>query len=180
MEKCAESVSVPDQVLRDFGCVRCVWKQHLQCPKGFTLADERVKEGCCDEMADFLLELRRTSISLSGMKEKFFLYTQEMQAMADKMRYHELLGLRDEIAKDLSIPSPEKKRKLSELGMAITEYKMWWVRLTELVVKGLGRVGDREGRSKDLQDSPRQITVQQLNVLMRDAREYLEGPEGKR
>ena len=167
------TVQVPVQVLQDYGCRNCVWKAHMQCPRGYVKAEAQAKDGYCTEFGNFLLELRRTSGSLSQMKEKFFLYGQELQAMSDKMKY---LKLEDELEelRSQTMPSESTRDKIAELKMAVESYKLWWARLTEGIVKGLSRIGDREERAKEAAEGPtRSITIQQFNMMLRQAEAYL-------
>lgn len=168
-----KEIHIPDRILRDFGCMNCVWKQHGQCPEGFTDVSESRADGCCDQMAKFLMDLRSSSNSLSGMEEKFMLYTQRLQAQADKTKFHELQQKHDELSKKPDKSENDKKR-LSELNMAVLSYRIFWERLTTAVVKGLGRISDRESRSKDAtQFKIEHVTIQQFNTLLKSAEKPL-------
>jgi len=161
------SITLPNSMLKSYGCKNCVWKTYGQCPKGFTKQTESLPDGYCIEFGNFLLSIAEREDSISAVKEKFMLYTQEMEAMADHMRFKEL-QVKYELAKD----EGRNDNECAELIMGIQLYKTWWARLTDNVVKGLGRIADRERRSKDVQGTQK-ITVQQLNVLLKESDEVL-------
>lgn len=178
------------QVLQEYGCKNCVWKSYSQCPHA--LKDDEIFEftecvdckqiipleaqsthnthstqqvtGYCNELAQFLFGLAEGSDSISAVKEKFMLYTQEMQAMADHMEYQQL-------QKKYKTGKAEGKsdRELHELIAGLQMYKLWWQNLTFSIVKGLSRIVDRERRSEDVAQTSGKITIQQLNVLLKES-----------
>ena len=160
---------IPTEVLLGYGCRNCVWKTYGQCPNGFVKPEESTDLGYCEEFADFLFRLAEGEDSLSAVKEKFMLYTQEMQAMADHTEFHKLKA-----EYDLRKSEGMSDRELKDLIIGLNMYKSWWSRLTDSVTKGLGRIADRERRSKDVETSSGKITVQQLNVMLRASSRYLE------
>jgi hypothetical protein len=163
-------VKLPEYVIQAYGCRGCTWKQFGTCPKGFTQVTDKTEEGICEDMLKFLFELRKSSSSLSEMKEKFNLYKLEMQAMADHSDYLLLKQRYDE----LSQSSDANPKKLAQLKMAIESYKLWWSNLTQSVVKGLGKIADRESRSKDVEKgATKKISIQNLNVLLKEADKQL-------
>ena len=162
------SLLLPNSFLVGYGCKNCVWKDYGQCPKGFTKEGESTDEGYCQEIVDFFNSLHDGGGrgSLSAVKEKFHLYVQELQALADKRKYHRLQG-----EYDLRRAEGWDYKELAKLRMELESYKIWWARLSESVVKGLGRVADRESRK---QEGKKQImNVQQLNVLMKESADRL-------
>lgn len=169
-----KSLYLPKQVLQGYGCKNCVWKTYGQCPHNLS-SDDSLAEGYCDELAQFLFSLAEKSDNVSAMKEKFMLYTQEMQAMADHMEFSKLQE-RYKQAKESGTHSPSE---LSEMAMGIEAYKIWWHRLTESVIKGLGRIADRESRSNDVDKTATKVTVQQLNVLLKQSDDILKVIEDK-
>ena len=160
---------ISDRVLRGYGCVNCVWKTYGQCPKGFTKPDQSVINGYCDEFADFLFSLAEGEDSVSAVKEKFMLYTQEMQALSDHRKFSELVS-----DYSLAEESGVSDSELAKMRMAIESYKLWWSRLTESVVKGLGRISDRESRSKDVSKSSKSIGYGELNRMLKESSKVLE------
>jgi len=166
-----EQVHVPARVLKDYGCRACVWKSVGQCPHGYDLdSDDEYKDGYCNEFAKFLLSLRAQSDSLSQMKEKFFLYTQEIQAMEDRMRFLKLERELREL-EEMEYPGTDTIKRKKELRMSIEAYKIWWERLTTAVVKGLGKVGDREQRKESSKATAQlaRTSIQQFNRLLKEA-----------
>lgn len=163
-----KEVFIPTHILKQFGCMNCVWKLYGQCPHGLTESHESLAEGFCDEVSTFYGDLASGGDSASAIKEKIFLYTQEIQSQAD---HREFIALnrryRDEMAQGLLSPDEALKMR-----MAIEQYKLWWARLTESVVKGLSKIADREQRVNEVKESPR-ITVQQLNVLLQESDDHL-------
>jgi len=199
------SLYIPDEVLKGLGCVSCVWKGTGMCPEGFTSPEESTESGYCDKLRDFLLGLWEEGDGLSAVRGKFHLYVQELVSLGDRAEYvrleNELRSLQEYIKDrevqhqhriDSSYPIPEgispllysdKERELDrknvkELRIGITASKLWWARLSESVVKGLGKVADRERRSKDVSRAGNQITVQQLNVLLQESKKYVEDNRG--
>jgi len=177
-----KNLFLPNSVLRGYGCRNCVWKSYGQCPHSFSEPDDIYGEGChshpvgselpvgyCTELADFLFGLAEKSDSISAVKEKFFLYTQEMQAMSDHMEFQKLLKEYRQKKLD-DVPDSQ----LSELIANLTSYRLWWERLTFSIIRGLGKIADRERRSDDVESKPK-ITFQQFNVLLKESDKYLEG-----
>jgi len=160
-----EGITLPEQVLKDFGCRNCIWKQHDQCPKGYTQPYQSTKEGFCEEMAQFLFSLRAQSKSLSQMREKYHLYVHESESMADRMKFHELKQKYAVMSED---PLADRS-DLKELKMAIESYKTWWERLNTNVIKGYARIGDRESRKEERKAIPTHVTIQQFNLMLKGA-----------
>ncbi len=163
----SKGLMVSDVTLRSYGCVNCVWKTYGQCPQGFTKVSQSLPEGYCDEFSSFFISFANKDDSISALKEKFMLYVQEMQALADHTKYREL-----QEKYDIARKEGYDEEELAQITMAIQMYKMWWSRLTEAVVKGLSRIADRERRSSDVQPTSK-ITVQQLNILLKESSENL-------
>jgi len=165
---------IPNHLLAQFGCTNCVWKQHRLCPEGLTEPDQKVPDGICEDMIQFLVNLRETSTSVSQVKEKYFIYTQELQAQDDKTKFHELLRKYEDFKKE-----DPNHPELAELQMAAEAVKLWWARLTTAVVKSHSRIADREGRKEEKKLIPDHITIQQFNMLIREAdAPLLEGNDG--
>lgn len=168
---------IPNKTLELFGCRNCVWKSNGQCPKGFTRPEESVPEGYCSELGEFMLSLAGENDNVTNIQEKFHIYTQQVQAMADGSEYRNAqLKLNEFREKEDSMRvlygDDGYKQKLGELQMEVTSSKIWWSRLTDAVVKALGKIADRESRSKDVKGLQK-VTVQQLNVLLRESDEEL-------
>ena len=190
------NITIPNSMLKGYGCINCIWKSYGQCPHNVQdnevhmFKSDETEIGCvnthcnipsnkripkassnvvgyCPEFANFLLSIAEKEDSISAVKEKFMLYTQEMEAMADHMKFKELQD-KYRIAKEEGKIDSE----CAELIVGIQLYKSWWSRLTDSVVKGLGRIADRERRSKDVH-STQKISVQQLNVLLKESDEVL-------
>jgi len=155
---------IPNHVLQNYGCKYCVWKNYGMCPKGFTDPEQSLDEGYCQEMADFLFSLAGNDSSISVLKEKFILYTQEIEAMANNMEYHRLSKEYHQKKKD-----GYSEERLSELKNGILIYRLWWEGLTNSITKGLSRINDREARSKDSSQTNSKITIENFNVLLKEA-----------
>ena len=171
-KKESNKLFLPVQTLQGYGCVNCIWKTYGQCPKGLT-GTKKVKEGYCKELADFILSLAEHGDSISAVKEKFFLYTQEMQAMADSGEYHRIHNelLEFKANRDTHLTNMGKegyKQKKGELESSMLAYKLWWARLTDSVVKGVGRIADRESRKKEVQGATK-VNFQQFNILLKQS-----------
>ncbi len=165
------------KILKIYGCKNCIWKYHKQCPKGFTKPEQYVKEGYCDELGSFILSFGELEDSISATLEKFHLFTQQECAMVDRMEHIKAFQKLSEFKKNSEYHKQELgvegyKQKLGELQMTMITSKIWWSRLTDSVVKGLSRIADRERRSKDVQGT-KKITVQQLNVLLKESDEKI-------
>jgi len=162
------SLFLSKHVLQGYGCKSCIWKSYGQCPKGYIFPEESEPEGYCQEMADFLFGLAEKSDSVSAIKEKFMLYTQEMQAMADHMKFQLLVQKYD---KEKKLGKTDKE--LAELITGIQMYKMWWNNLTFSITKGLSRIVDRERRSEDVDKTVSKVSIHNFNVLLKESDEKL-------
>lgn len=171
------SLHFSTEFLQAYGCANCVWKSNNQCPEGFTRPDEKVEEGYCSKLPDFMLGLASPGDSISAVKEKYHLYLQEMQVLEDRKDYLELKREYVHFIEtvDQSSLNTEQKKQLQRLTVEMNGYKIWWARLSESVVKGLSRIADREQRIKT--EVKPQLTVQQLNVLMKEGKKYLDVPK---
>lgn len=167
-----KTVFLPKELLVSYGCRNCVWKHFGQCPKGFTLPTEWTDDGYCMELAEFIVGLAEKDDSISAIKEKFHLYTQEIQVMADNTEYHNLLNEYKRMRAEGA-----NRNELAEIEMQLMTYKMWWGKLSEAVVKGLSRIADREKRQSI--EPGTKMSVQQLNVLINDSTKKLMEYEGK-
>jgi hypothetical protein len=131
--------------------------------------EESTEEGYCEELVQFILSLSEEGDSTSALIEKFFIYTQQVQAMADRTEYRRALKeLQEFKSKDHpELNQKEYDAKLVELESKMVSDKAWWARLTDSVVKNIGRIADRESRSKDAVQA-KEITIQQLNMLINE------------
>jgi SET domain-containing protein len=124
-------------------------------------------------LANFIIGLAGPNDSVYAIKEKFFIYTQEMQALADGSDYHRLFqdiqSLKD---RKLELPPEDYKKQLAKLEMEMLSSKLWWSRLTESVVKSLSRIADRESRSMDVKDT-KTFNVRDLNRILQDSAKVL-------
>lgn len=159
-----ETKFVPSSLLKRLGCSNCALKSFGRCPYGFVDVDSGLPSGYCPELESLLLDLVVPGDSLSGLKQKYLLEVQRMQADDDLRSFRHLSSVRSELPSDAST--------VGELDTAIELHKMWWHRLSDSCIKGLGKVADRESRVVN-GSSGDKITVQQLNVLLRDSRDHL-------
>lgn len=170
----SKSLFLPIQTLQGYGCVNCVWKNYGQCPKGFTEPEDKLPDGYCTELVNFIFSLASTGDSISAVKEKFFIYTQEMQAMADGSEFQRLFKeyKKFKTERHPQLTHEEIKEKLASLQSSMASFKGWWFSLTESVVKGLSRIADREGRRKEI-GGVQKVTIEQFNVLLRESDDKL-------
>ncbi len=173
----SKQLFLPKKALEIYGCKNCIWKNYSQCPKGFTEPDQSVDGGYCTEFGEFILGFGEPEDGISAVMQKFFVYTQQMQAMADNTEFNKKFQEVKKFKANSTQYQQELglegyKQKLGELEMAATTSKIWWSRLTEAIVKALGQIADRERRSKDVQGT-KKITVQQLNVLLKESDEKI-------
>jgi len=155
-----------NEMLHAYGCENCIFREIEQCPH--SLADgEKYKNGYCQKLIDFLTHLAEDGDSISSVKEKFHIFVQEMQALTDRKEYLKVQAEYDRLEKEGG-----SGEDLARLYGKLSSYKTWWARLSESVVKGLGRIADREQKTKS--DITPKLTVQQLNDLMRESRKLLE------
>jgi len=158
-----------NEMLHVYGCSGCIFKEMDQCPHKL-IDDEKHKDGYCKKIIDFLTQLAEHGDSVSAVKEKFHIFIQEMQSLADRKEYLKLKEEYEELEKTCSDP-----KVLGYAYAKLSSYKSWWARLSESVIKGLSRVADREQKSK-VETTPK-LTVQQLNELMKESRRLLENKE---
>lgn len=150
----------PDWFVREFGCASCLWKLHGLCPEGLS-GDEVLPAGFCEEFADFLSSLRGEG-SIASLREGLLLYASELVAWQDYSRLQALLAERRVL-----LESGVGVRSLEAVDSEIALVKLWWSRLSESLVKGLGRVADRQERSRSRGLlSGRVVNVQDLNRLI--------------
>lgn len=148
-------------MLKAYGCVNCIWKAVEQCPLDFKSGTgDTTDTGYCDKLTDFLNVLAEGEDSISAVKEKFHLFVQEVQVLDDRKRFVKLQKELDDARK-----SGDKSR-IDALEMRVNQYKVWWARLSESVVKSLARIADREAKSVESRDKP--LTVRDLNKVLAD------------
>jgi hypothetical protein len=142
-----------------------MWKELDQCPHSLS-GDAEHQMGYCNKIVDFMMSLAEGEDSISAVKEKYHIFIQELQSLEDRKEY---LRLKREYA-ELKASGVDYD-SLQDMEARINGYKVWWSRLSESVVKGLGRIADREKKTKG--DQAPRLTVQQLNVLMKDSAKKL-------
>lgn len=176
MTDTTKSLVIPNHILSLWGCKNCVWKLHHQCPHNisddqiysFNDGSDKQITGYCPEFAEFLFSLSDGDQTLSCLKEKFLLYTQELQAMSDQMEYHKIHKEYNEM-KD----NPEVDQKtLNRMFMIISSYRLWWMNLTSSVIKGLSKINDRDARKLEQKDN-NSLNVQQLNLILNNSSKVL-------
>lgn len=167
---------LPDYFLESYGCLNCIWRSLGQCPEGFddsTDVSEFPVPSYCAKVKNFFCALSEGETNLSAVKEKFHLFLQEMQSMED---FKEFSRLKVQLKSLLNSPDYVDRKELAELEMRVNAYKLWWARLNESVIKGLSRVVDRHERKAG--DMVPKLTIQNLNVLLRDSAKRLVGFDG--
>lgn len=159
----------PKWLIREFGCSSCVWKFHGLCPKDLS-KDMVLEEGFCVEFMEFLNDLCEGG-SQSALREKLVLYQGQLQLNSDYKRFKRL-----ECEYDDCLRNPGLGRHPDLVLVELQAYKLWWSRISECVVKGLGRVVDRESRL-DKGRGIKQLSVQDLNRFIGRGSDELEGKE---
>jgi len=161
----SSGVFIPDAVLQGYGCKNCVWKSFGQCPHGLDDGDSLPK-GYCDEFLNFLMSLANEGDSISAIKEKFMLYVQELQALIDFNDYNRLKQEYDHL-----IATGAGSDALRQMEMRMNAYKLWWNKLNEGVIKGLGKIVDRESRKNENDiNVNHKISLTQIHQLMNKAK----------
>lgn len=163
-------VFLSNAVLREYGCMNCIWKGTPLCEHGLTKSSDSVPGGYCSSWADFLLELRGESDSMAGFRERFYLYCHEMQCNRDRTEY---LELESKLRQAISEGWDEKS--LSKLRIHVDMMKIWWHRLSDSVIRGNGKIVDRESRKDEHLEVTHKLDLTQVHKLMRDVVPRLEG-----
>ena len=160
-----KGILLPNQLLSDYGCRNCVWKSFGQCPNKLE-GDQSLPEGYCLELVDFLVSLAGKDGSISSIKEKFMIYVQEIQALTDFKDYNNLKREYDKLIK-----AGEYGEKARQVEMRMNACKMWWSKLNEGIIKGLGKISDRESRIKDNDITiNHKINLNQIHQLINNAK----------
>lgn len=180
-----------DADLRSVGCGRCVLQSSGLCPHNisgsdvfvcsvkdfegvdFSFCDRSEVVGFCPDLVSFVFSFWSEGDSVSAVWEKFFLYVARLQAMDD---YSDFVRLRKKInrLKSEGVFGEELKR----LELEESNLKLWWSRLNDSVIKGLGRVVDRERKSLDKdkdRDLVKKLSVQEFSKLMKEKAKLIEG-----
>lgn len=159
------SIKLSREDLLSHGCRNCVWKFHGMCPHGLS-GDDFLDAGICNEFTEFLYSLVGTGDSKNVLWENYNLYVLRLQSLED---YRNYVKLQDDIKRLES--EGVNPVQLDDLESKKNALKMWWYKLNDSVIRGLGRVVDREKRA--VSESKPKLSVQQLNILIDDSSERL-------
>ena len=149
-----------NEMLENYGCKNCIWKEMDQCPNGYT-SNESTDSGYCDKLFNFLTNLAEGEDSISAVKEKFHLFIQETQSLSDRKEYFELKQEYDRLKSDGA-----DRKILIGYEVRMNNAKLCWMRMSDSVIKNLSKVVDRESRVVVDSSGPR-LTVQELNSLLK-------------
>jgi len=180
-------LSYPD--LLNAGCKNCIWKLNNQCPYGFTenefLTKEKWEEhhkitnrshsrvdaprsyildGVCPEFTQWLISLAGETGSSSVLWENYHLFISRLQSHEE---YKEFKTLEKEIAM-LEKEGEYSSDKLEALNMKKTSAKIWWSRITDSLLKSLGKAADRELGKKDMLQVDHKISLTQIHQIMNE------------
>lgn len=130
-------------------------------------------KGYCPEYIQFLLSFAGESDSKESMLEKFNIYIKEMESHSDYTRYKQLEKEYEKARQDYysfidshGYDDPEresKKEHLMELDGMKNAMKAWWSGMSDSVTKNLGRIADRDSRSKDAAKLPGIMNARTIN-----------------
>ncbi len=139
----SKTLHISTQELVSHGCKSCIWRLHEQCPH--SIEEGKVyEEGYCMEYVKFLFGFAEGTDSTSAMWEKFSLYVSRMQSSED---YKEYIKLLNKVKKIREEGVPYKERQ--DLEIQLEQLRVYWVQLNEMLIKGYGRIADRESKSRD-------------------------------
>lgn len=119
--------------------------------------------GYCPELVDFILSLSDDTASLSSIWEKYALYVTKLQSMVDYRSYLQLESIVNRLEHQSGYVTGhacrdgqdgqdyrdgqdfERLRYLQEKKVML---KMLWMKLNEQVIRGFGKIVDREQKEK--------------------------------
>ncbi len=166
---------ISNQELISHGCKNCIWKLHNQCPhaiteegKFYSFEGKDVKySGYCQEYIGFILGLAEPNDSISAVWEKFSLYVSRMQSLED---YKEFIKLNDAVNKARAEGKSYKER--IDIEQQLEHLRLYWERLNFMLMKGYGRIADREAKSRDAKKSgPNILGARTVNFNMVEKKE---------
>ena len=145
-----------------------VWSEGLARLKGVFVEGSHV-DGVCPDVVGWLFSLAGDVGSDAVLWERYLLFVQRLQASEDYREYCRLL----ECSRDESLSKEVRDRFLVEAGA----YRAWWARLSEGVLRGVGRVADRESRERGSRvdvSVEHRVSLSDLHALEAKARLALE------
>ena len=168
-------LSRPD--LLSVGCRNCVFLLHGQCFHGLGLGEQFVDPssdelvGFCPELVDWLFGLAGSSGSSAVLWENYHLFVNRLQSAED---YGNFCRLDSEIK---LLESRGRKsaegNSLEELQMKKAAARLWWDRTSDGLLRGLGRVVDRESREKISREDVHvvhKISLEQIHRIVDDSK----------
>jgi len=173
-------VHLSNSELASIGCKNCIWLLHGQCPhkleEGSVFVPEESSStkfeginGMCPQYFDFIMSFAGEEDSVSALWEKFTLYIARLQSMDD---YKSFMLERKEYEAQKDSLDP-KERMQAEIRQ--NTLRIWWERLSDTVMKGYGKIADREGRSKEGARLPGIMNAKTINFNVgHDKKEELE------
>ena len=166
-------LSRPD--LLSVGCRNCVFLLHGQCFHGLGLGESFVDPvsddlpGFCPELVDWLFGLAGSSGSSAVLWENYHLFVNRLQSAED---YGEFKRLDSEI-RLLEAQGKKGGDGLELLQMKRTAARLWWDRISDGLLKSLGRVVDRESREKVAKEDVHvvhKISLEQIHRIVDDSK----------
>ena len=170
----SKTLFLSKEEMQGYGCRNCVWKSYHQCPYKFTEPDQSLKDGYCEKLHDFIMRMGEPDDNITAIKEKFHLYIQSMQVMADHSKFSQLTKEYTKRRND-----GVDRKELARLEMEIHSYKLWWARLSDSYIKGTGRIADREQKQNQKIEIDHKISLTQIHQLANDAKQQIEKSEDK-
>lgn len=164
---------MPQGLLDGYECPEC-----LRFGCGGSVGDA-LDDKPCSWLLDFFVSFREGDDSVSAVREKFLLHIRDVQSGKD---YGEYVARSKELAAfvashDLNCLEDDEKKTYHRLEAQVMVSRLWWQGLSEAVVKGWGKVADRERRSADADKAvlgSGKVSIQQFNVLIGQSAEQLE------
>ena len=153
------SVELSSIELRTHGCKNCILKLYHQCPYGLT-KDEVHDGGYCTALTNFFTNLVSScdSPTKEELWERYQLYNMKLESMDD---FHDLRNLKDEI-KTLRDQGVDVK----DLEFQLNTLRMWWVKMNDIVIKGFGKIVDRD-KAKKIDITHTNLSLDDLHNIMR-------------
>lgn len=170
--------------LVNVGCRNCIFRLNGQCFKGYRYNESGLPEGYCKELADWLFSLAGDTKSSSILWENYNLFVARLQSSEDYREFknleHEIMELdRTYTSAEVNFPKDERldlslelgdndRTRLERLEMKKIAAKIWWMRITEMVIKGLGKINDRDSRGENVDKITTVLGLNQLHQFIVD------------
>ncbi len=192
-DKKGTGIFLSEPELRSVGCKNCILKLHHNCfhnLKGNEVYSitgtnvDKIKDlengthktksiGYCPELVQWLMTFAGETGGSSVLWENYHIFVARLQASEDYAEFKRI----DEEIKELEAKKEVKGEKYELLQQKLTIARVWWSRVTEQLLKGLGRVNDRTSRSENV-DKLTSIPLSQIHQIANKAK-LLEDKNGE-